>query len=223
MDTEGKVKIGTENAEVPFDHGAICIKLDLVKSLNEMHAEPPFPCDYVTSRNGYRKRVMTSTAESKCFFKNHKLYEKWRWTYNVISAFSWSGMCIYIYIYISFKYPVRWQKLLGSARSGSTALSYQNCVITSGWRLMRLGYRMCFHILYDEKNVSLSWLANTMVFIGEHHLWVWFCFSSSGQHVLLILLGWFVRWEASVHTTAILLDVASRICSKQNIEFLYSC
>ena len=31
-DTEGKVKIGTENAEAPFDHGAICIKLDLVKS-----------------------------------------------------------------------------------------------------------------------------------------------------------------------------------------------
>ena len=30
----------------------------------------------------------------------------------------------------TFKYPVRWQKLLDSARSGSTALSYQNCVIT---------------------------------------------------------------------------------------------
>ena len=33
-------------------------------------------------------------------------------------------------LYIPFKYPVRWQKLLGSARSGSTALSYRNCVIT---------------------------------------------------------------------------------------------
>ena len=32
---------------------------------NEMHAKPPFPCDYITSRNGYRKCVMTSTAESK--------------------------------------------------------------------------------------------------------------------------------------------------------------
>ena len=30
---------------------------------------------------------------------------------------------IYVYIYI-------WQKLLGSARSGSTALSYRNYVIT---------------------------------------------------------------------------------------------
>ena len=34
-----------------------------------------------------------------------------------------------------FKYPVRWQKLLSSARSGSTALSYRKCVITlvGGW------------------------------------------------------------------------------------------
>ena len=38
---------------------------------------------------------------------------------------------IYIiyFIYNSFKYPVRWQKLLGSARSGSTALCYRNCFI----------------------------------------------------------------------------------------------
>ena len=35
-----------------------------------------------------------------------------------------------IYIYNYFKCPVQWQKLLGSARSGSTALSYRNCVIT---------------------------------------------------------------------------------------------
>ena len=44
--------------------------------MNEMHAEPPFPCDYVTSRNGYCKRVMTSTAESKRVFNNHKLHTK---------------------------------------------------------------------------------------------------------------------------------------------------
>ena len=34
-----------------------------------MHAESPFPCDYITSRNGYCKRVMTSTAESKRVLK----------------------------------------------------------------------------------------------------------------------------------------------------------
>ena len=48
--------------------------------------------------------------------------------------------------------PVRWQMLLGSARGGSTALSYRNCVITPGWRLMRTWYRTCFHTLGDEKN-----------------------------------------------------------------------
>ena len=44
-----------------------------VFSMKDIHAEPPFPFDYV--RNGYCKRVITSTAESKrvfffllCFF-----------------------------------------------------------------------------------------------------------------------------------------------------------
>ena len=35
-------------------------------SKKEIHAEPPFPCDYV--RNGYYKRVITSTAESQRVF-----------------------------------------------------------------------------------------------------------------------------------------------------------
>ena len=33
---------------------------------NEIHAEPPFLCDYV--RNGYCKCVITSMAERKCVF-----------------------------------------------------------------------------------------------------------------------------------------------------------
>ena len=46
-----------------------------VFSMKEIHAEPPFPCDYV--RNGYCKRVITSTAESKrVFLKNYKLHTK---------------------------------------------------------------------------------------------------------------------------------------------------
>ena len=57
--------------ESSSDNGVICIKLDLVESekvfiTKVIHAEPPFPCDYV--RNGYCKRVITSTAESKCVF-----------------------------------------------------------------------------------------------------------------------------------------------------------
>ena len=44
-------------------------------SMKEIHAEQPFPCDNV--RNGYSKRVITSTAESKrVFFLNHELHTK---------------------------------------------------------------------------------------------------------------------------------------------------
>ena len=50
------------------DHGATCIKLDLVESENEVHAEPPFPYDCVIPGSGYCKHVMTSTAESKRVF-----------------------------------------------------------------------------------------------------------------------------------------------------------
>ena len=73
-----------------------------------------------------------------------------------MSAFSWSGVSIDIYI--SFKYPVWWQKLLGSDRSGSTALSYRNWVITLVGGPMRAGYRTCFHTLYDENlNTKTHW------------------------------------------------------------------
>ena len=44
---------------------------------------------------------------------------------------------IYIYIYNSFKYSVRWQQLLGCPRNGSSALSYRNSVITVGQRLTK--------------------------------------------------------------------------------------
>ena len=52
-----------------------------------------------------------------------------------MSAFSWSYVYIVFFLFFFFKYPSRWQKLLGSARCGSTALSYRNCVITldGGW------------------------------------------------------------------------------------------
>ena len=53
------------------------------------------------------------------------------------------------------KYPVWWQKLLGSTRSGSTVLNYRNCVITPGWWLMRAVYRMYFH-MYDEKKCLMN-------------------------------------------------------------------
>ena len=52
------------------------------------------------------------------------------------------------------------------------------------------------------------------------HLWERPYFSSSEQHVSLILQGWFVRWEVSGRTAAALYGDASRICSKQHIASL---
>ena len=44
-----------------------------------------------------------------------------------------------------------WMLATASAWKNSVnALSYRNCVITPGWRLMRIWYSMCFHTLYDE-------------------------------------------------------------------------
>ena len=74
------------------------------------------------------------------------------------------------------------------------------------------------------------------VYVWERHLWIqllpsanwtikrytfWFhpYFSSSVQHVF-VLLEWFVRWEISGRTAAVLWGAASRICSKQHVTFL---
>ena len=54
---------------VSFSLSSYVYSLDLVRE-----AISPFPCDYV--RNGYCKRVITSTAESKRVFLNHKLHSE---------------------------------------------------------------------------------------------------------------------------------------------------
>ena len=82
--------------------------------------------------NYTKERINTTQQHSKC-----KLYGDGDETVNHM-------ICEYI------KW---WQKLLGSPRSGSTTLSYRNCVITPGWRLTKAGYRMCFDTLYDEKDI----------------------------------------------------------------------
>ena len=61
--------------------------------------------------------------------------------------------------------------LLGSARNGSTALSYQNSVITPGWRLMRTGYHMCFHRLYDKKIWPIDSTLSGVTTPGQSTAW----------------------------------------------------
>ena len=99
---------------------------------------------------------------------------------------NYSGVYIYIYIYNFFKYPVRWQKLFGSARSGNTALSYRNCVIPliGGWwgqgvaraftRCMMKKYIYHHHYQVDQKitphSLSFSLSLSLSPVIGSNHL-----------------------------------------------------
>ena len=39
----------------------------------------------------------------------------------------------------------------------SSSAAIQGCVITPGWRLMRIWYSTCFHTLYDEKKKKKFW------------------------------------------------------------------
>ena len=57
--------------------------------------------------------------------------------------------------------------------------------------------------------VSKLWCA-----IEECHLWVHPKFSSNTQHVLGILVVWFVRWEVSSRAVGVLWGAASRVLFK---------
>ena len=60
----------------------------------------------------------------------------------------------------------------------------------------------CFHRAYVSKSIK------------ESRRWILLNFSSSPLHVLFILIGWFVRWEAGGCTTAVLCCDPPRICSR---------
>ena len=68
-------------------------------------------------------------------------------------------MCVYIYIFIRmniYMYIYEYVHIyiyIYIYIYSNTALSYRDCVITPGWRLMRTWYHTCFHTLYDEKKI----------------------------------------------------------------------
>ena len=51
---------------------------------------------------------------------------------------------------------------------------------------------------------------------------IWRNLQKNDVYVLLILLGWFVRWEVSDCTVAVMWGAATRICSKGHVTFLCS-
>ena len=70
--------------------------------------------------------------------------------------------------------------------------------------------------------IGQHWHIRVPEIIREHHLWVFYCFSSSTPHVLFALFEWFVRREAHVQTAAVLGGTAFRICSRQHAVSLCS-
>ena len=73
---------------------------------------------------------------------------------------------------------------------------------------------------------NYSSLANTdaSVYVSMSRRWSWVCLVSPAvANISFVLLGWFERWVVNGHTAAVLLDVASRICSKKPVAFLYGC
>ena len=80
---------------------------------------------------------------------------------------------------------------------------------------------LCPHRI-DIKKISLlisqHLYIHVLESIREHCLWVYPCSSISTLCVLFILLEWFVRWEPSGHTVAVLWAVVSR----QHAAFLCS-
>ena len=118
---------------------------------------------------------------------------------------------MYTYIYISFKYPIRWQKLRGSARSGSTALRYRNCVITlvGGW--WGYGIAHAFTRCMMKKIFSCLFIRTLSV--------LWYCLVCVGPKFSLSLfeslywgmLTYFLSW--------ILLDVV-HFCFKSYVGWI---
>ena len=74
--------------------------------------------------------------------------------------------------------------------------------------------------------VSSWWLANTGVSMcrgpQKNASYELILASPAVPHILFVLLEWFVRWEVSGRTAAVLWFVALRICTKQHAAFLSS-
>ena len=68
----------------------------------------------------------------------------------------------------------------------------------SSWRIQypRTAYE------YKSLLVGQHWCVHVLAPTAELRWWVCPCFSSSAQRVFFVLIGWFVRWEASCCITS---------------------
>ena len=78
-------------------------------------------------------------------------------------------------------------------------------------------------IVYRFLLVFLPLLIHVKGSTGVYRLWAWPYFSSSVQHVWFVSLGYFSWWVVGSRIAAVLLGVASRICSILLTAFLCNC
>ena len=102
----------------------------------------------------------------------------------------------------------------------SLSLSHSICLYCSSLPAGLPNYILCLHRADVNKLllVNQHWHVHVLGPMKEHHLWVHPFFYSSVPHVF-VLLVWFLRWEVSGCTAAVLLLV---FVQKQHVEFLYS-
>ena len=101
------------------------------KNLHLGHRSKPHLIDAKLTSHGGNARPLNLMCLEGTFFKYDVTLQRTRSPLRPLlpklALCNRINLTSYIYIVIN---PVRWQKLLGSAMSGSTALSYRNCVIT---------------------------------------------------------------------------------------------
>ena len=82
----------------------------------------------------------------------------------------------------------------------SLSLSLSVPIIYNSQQIFSTASNVCTELMY----VNRCWSANTRTSIRKRRLWDRLYFCSSNPHVLFILLGWFVRWEVSGRSAAVL-------------------
>ena len=68
--------------------------------------------------------------------------------------------------------------------------------------------------------IGRHWNVYVLVSMRKRRIWFHPCFHSSAQHVLIILLAWFVRLEAGGCAVIVLWSATSSVCSRQHVAFL---
>ena len=93
-----------------------------------------------------KKRIVSETQNySNDSAHTHTTINEDERSSNVMSAFSWS--CVYIDMYF-FQIPYPVAKAARQLQEWQYRLELPKLCYQPGWRLMRLGYRTCFHTLY---------------------------------------------------------------------------